>query len=118
MASPDLVLEGGRVFLDGVLVEANVAIKDGKILALTRGATGGGRRVDVSGKVVLPGLVDLHSHIRDPGYTYKEDFETGSRAAAAGGVTMFVDMPNVEPPTSSLKTFEEKKAIASRKSLV
>ena len=43
----------------------------------------------------------MHSHIRDPGYTYKEDFETGSKAAAAGGVTMFVDMPNVEPPTTT-----------------
>lgn len=118
MASTDLVLEGGRVFLGGVLVETNVVIADGKVQAITREKVAGVKKVDVSGKVVLPGLVDLHSHIRDPGYTYKEDFETGSRAAAAGGVTMFVDMPNVEPPTTSLKTFEEKKAIASRKSIV
>ncbi len=62
--------------------------------------------VDASGKTIIPGLIDTHAHFRDPGFTQKEDCETGSRAAAAGGVTLTVDMPNVYPPTNRLETFK------------
>jgi dihydroorotase (multifunctional complex type) len=113
-----LVIEGAKVFVGGELVDANLGIDGEKIAAISRDPLSGSKKLRFPGKVVLPGVVDMHAHIRDPGYTYKEDFETGSRAAAAGGVTMFVDMPNVEPPTASLKTFEEKKKIAGAKSMV
>ncbi len=118
MVSHDLAIEGAQVFIDGDLTEANLGISDGVISAVTKDTLQASERLRFPGKIVIPGIVDLHSHIRDPGYTYKEDFQTGSMAAAAGGVTMFVDMPNVEPPTDSLKTFEEKKKIASKKSMV
>ena len=118
MTDYSLVLEGAKVFVGGDLVEANLGIDGEKIAAVSRDRLSGANRVKLTGKVILPGVVDMHSHIRDPGYTYKEDFATASMAAAAGGVTMFVDMPNVEPPTASLKTFEEKKKIASSKSMV
>jgi dihydroorotase len=118
LVSYDLAIEGAQVFIDGDLTEANLGISDGVISAITKGTLQASERLRFPGKIVLPGIVDLHSHIREPGYTYKEDFQTGSMAAAAGGVTMFVDMPNVEPPTDSLKTFEEKKKIASKKSMV
>jgi dihydroorotase len=118
LASFDLVIEDAHVFVDGELVEANLGVENGIIAAMSKGALQGTKKLRLPGKVVLPGIVDSHAHIRDPGFTYKEDFETASRAAAAGGVTMFVDMPNCEPPTNSLKTFEEKKKIASRKSIV
>jgi dihydroorotase len=114
----DLVIEDARVFVGGNLVEANIGIDNGAIATLSKDRLEGSKRVRFPGKVILPGIVDSHAHVRDPGFTYKEDFETASRAAAAGGVTMFVDMPNVEPPTNSLKTFEEKKRIAKSKSIV
>jgi len=114
----DLSLQNGSVFVNGDLVEANLGVSDGKIETISKLPVAASRTIDCSGKYVLPGIIDLHAHIRDPGYTYKEDFETGSRAAAAGGVTMFCDMPNVDPPTNSLATFNEKKKIASSKSLV
>jgi dihydroorotase-like cyclic amidohydrolase len=73
--------------------------------------------IDVKGKLVIPGLVDVHVHFREPGRTHKEDFLTGSMAASAGGVTTVVDEPNVDPPTISLETLEEKRKLAE-KSLV
>ena len=72
------------------------------------------QEIDAQGRWVLPGLIDLHAHTRSPGYEQKEDFLTASRAAAAGGYTTFVDMPNVEPPTVTVEQFEEKKAIADQ----
>ncbi|HXH06042.1 MAG TPA: amidohydrolase family protein [Vicinamibacterales bacterium] len=71
-------------------------------------------QIDAHGKWVLPGLVDLHTHARVPGYEYKEDFRTASRAAAVGGVTTIVDMPNVEPPTTTAELLNAKREIAKR----
>ncbi len=118
LPSYDLTVEDAQVFFDGDLTEANLGINDGVIAAVTKDRLQASERLKFPGKIVIPGIVDMHAHIRDPGYTYKEDFETGSKAAAAGGVTMFVDMPNVEPPTDSLSTFEAKKKIAAKKSVV
>jgi len=73
---------------------------------------------DAQGKHLLPGIIDAHVHFRDPGLTEKEDFETGSMAAAMGGITMVADMPNVIPVTSSVERFNEKNAIASEKSFI
>ena len=64
------------------------------------------------------GAIDTHTHTRDPGYTHKEDFLTASQAAAAGGVTTIVDMPNVEPPTDTVETFLEKRDRADEMSIV
>lgn len=74
--------------------------------------------IDVTGLHVLPGLVDLHAHTRVPGYEYKEDYLTCSQAAAVGGVTTIVDMPNVEPPTDDVTSFEEKRSIAADQCIV
>jgi dihydroorotase len=78
----------------------------------------GAETVDADGLWVLPGLVDLHAHTRVPGYEYKEDYATASRAAAAGGVTTFVDMPNVEPPTTTVELFEDKRTTAASDSVI
>ena len=76
------------------------------------------RWIDATELVVLPGLVDTHAHLRDPGFTDKEDFTTGTRAAAAGGVTTVLDMPNVQPPTTDASTLSAHLANAAAKSIV
>ena len=71
------------------------------------------RVVDVDGNLLLPGMIDTHVHFREPGFPEKETWETGSRSAAAGGVTTVVDQPNTEPPTVTGKAFDEKSDLAS-----
>ncbi len=89
----------------------DIWIQDGRILALGTNPTGQtpDQVIDASGKVVAPGLVDVHVHFRDPGFTYKEDLESGSRAAAAGGFTTVVCMANTNPLVDSLETLDDLK---------
>ena len=89
----------------------DVWIQDGRILALGTNPTGQtpDQVIDASGKVVAPGLVDVHVHFRDPGFTYKEDLESGSRAAAAGGFTTVVCMANTNPLVDNLETLDDLK---------
>ena len=75
------------------------------------------RVIDASGLHILPGLIDAHVHLRDPGATHKEDFTTGTRAALAGGVTTVLDMPNNPVPTTRRAALEEKRAIAHAKAV-
>ena len=76
------------------------------------------RIIDIEGKLVMPGIIDVHTHMREPGITYKEDFATGSRACAKAGVTTFYDMPNTIPTTTTLENLLEKKKLAREKSIV
>ncbi len=98
--------------------EVCLGIEDGKIVSIKKLPPAASKTIDVNGKLVLPGLIDAHVHFRDPGLTYKEDFSTGSKAAAAGGFTTVLDMPNTVPPTNTSKAFLEKWMIASNRSLV
>jgi dihydroorotase len=96
----DLVLRGGRVF-DPAAPRAmdqagDVRIAHGRVVEIGRGLVGG-RIIDVRDLWVVPGLIDLHVHLREPGQEYKEDIETGTRAAAAGGFTTICCMPNTRP---------------------
>ena len=109
----DVVVRGGRMAHDALAVRT-VAIKDGKIAALldpSEAATGR-ESVDADGCIVFPGLVDAHVHFREPGLTHKEDFESGSRAAALGGVTTVMVMPTDSPMTDTAQLFEEKRRLA------
>ena len=105
MPEYDLAIIGGNVWTpEGFLDDSDVLIK-GETIGAVRPS--GGDRVDAAetisaeGMLVIPGLIDTHSHHRDPGFTNKEDIETATRAAAVGGVTMSVGMPNVDPPTTT-----------------
>jgi len=115
-----LRIEGGSVYQAGRLVPADVLVDGEEIVGIVRPGEPGEavETVDATGKAVLPGMLDTHCHTRDPGYTHKEDFHTASRAAAVGGVTTIVDMPNVEPPTTTVELFEAKRADAGTKSVV
>ena len=94
-------------------------IDEGKIVAIRRNhLPPADKKINLEGALLLPGIVDVHVHFRDPGLTWKEDFASGSRAAAAGGVTTVCDMPNCVPPTNSLRRFKEKIKIARSKSCV
>jgi dihydroorotase (multifunctional complex type) len=104
----------------GRLVEADLLVDGETIAGIVSGShpDDAETTIDATGKVVLPGIIDTHCHAREPGYTNKEDFLTASRAGAVGGVTTFVDMPNVEPPTDTVERFEEKRALAAAKSIL
>jgi dihydroorotase len=68
--------------------------------------------IDATGKLLLPGMIDVHVHFRQPGYSHKETWATGSKSAAAGGVTTVVDQPNTSPPTTRGEAFDEKAVLA------
>ncbi len=70
--------------------------------------------VDAGGDLIMPGMIDTHVHFRDPGLTHKADIESESAAAVAGGVTSFIDMPNTQPPTTTLSAWEDKMSRAAQ----
>lgn len=74
--------------------------------------------IDVGGNWVLPGVMDVHTHMRDPGLSHKEDFETGSKACAKGGVTTFIDMPNTVPNTTTKEILDTKESNSKNRSYV
>ncbi len=95
-----------------------IGVDGGKIVSIKKIPISAEKVIDVSGNIILPGLIDSHVHMRDPGLTYKEDFKTGTEAAAAGGFTTVLDMPNTKPVTNTAKAFIEKLKIAERKCIV
>lgn len=115
----DVVIKNGLLVLPSGITEGSVVVDGGRIVGVVRsGEPSADRVVDAAGKVVLPGMVDMHVHLRDPGFPERENFESGTRAAAAGGVTTVVDMPNTQPAIVTVEAFKQKKGIAEGKSLV
>jgi dihydroorotase len=116
----DLVVRSRAIVADGGRFDGAIAVHGGRIAALL-GATEpieAAQVVDVGDHEVIPGLVDTHAHFRDPGYTHKEDIESGTRAAAAGGVTTVFDMPNVDPPTNTAARLRAHLQNAARKTII
>src|ERR1700722_13289809 len=114
-ASP-VAIHSTRVLLPDGMREATLLVTDGIISAVIRGLarTEGIELGDVGDLVVMPGLIDPHVHINEPGRTHWEGFDTASRAAAAGGITMLVDMPlNASPVTTTADAFDKKTASAA-----
>src|SRR5665213_2980545 len=92
---------------------------DGRIVAsLTAAQKAKARKIDATGLVACPGLVDIHVHFREPGQTHKETIATGSRAAAAGGFTTVVCMPNTSPPADNAGTIQFIKDAIARSAVV
>jgi dihydroorotase len=106
----DLIIKGGTIVTPLTSLRGHVLITDGKVLDIVVGdALPQGREILDAGDLhVLPGVIDPHVHFRSPGLEYKEDWDTGSQAAAAGGVTTVLDMPNCLPPTSTVEAFHAK----------
>jgi dihydroorotase len=116
----DLLLKGGMVATEGGVVEADVAISGETIVGLTApGESSQAKRVvDVGGLHLLPGMVDMHSHHREPGFTHKEDLITATTCCAAGGVTVTVGMPNVSPSPTTAEILKDILALYKEKAIV
>ena len=116
----ELLLKGGTVVTEGGVVQADVGIDKEKIVGLTAlGETITAKRVvDIGGLHLLPGLIDMHSHHREPGYTHKEDLITATACCAAGGVTVTVGMPNVSPSPTTAEILKDMFALYDQKAIV
>jgi dihydroorotase len=116
------LIQGGTLVNEGRLFEGSILIEDSKIAQIYTEPhipeASYDEVIDASGCFVLPGIIDDHVHFREPGLTAKADIESESRAAAAGGVTTYFDMPNTVPQTTTLEALEEKYALAALKSHV
>lgn len=104
--------------IPGIDENCSVEVEDGKIKSIKKIGARCDETIDLEGKILLPGLIDAHVHMREPGLTYKEDWKTGSRAAVSGGFTTVLDMPNTNPKTTTASRFREKLQIAGSKSVV
>ena len=114
------LVKGGCIVNEGRLTDGNIVVEDGDIQEITTLLPEGSfdEVVDASGCYVLPGVIDDHVHFREPGLTVKADIDSESRAAAAGGVTSYFDMPNTVPQTTTPEALEEKFLLGARKSHV
>jgi dihydroorotase len=116
----DLVINGGIVVSSDAEYRASIAIKDGLVHAIgaPEAMPEADEILDATGMHILPGAIDVHVHFRDPGYPQKEDFGSGTAAAAFGGVTTVFDMPNTLPTIANAEALAEKHKIASAKAYV
>ncbi|HEY5004279.1 MAG TPA: dihydroorotase family protein [Ktedonobacteraceae bacterium] len=98
----------GSIVLPERVIQGTLFIVDGKIARIEEGFVEDGEHIhDFRGKYLLPGLIEVHGHLREPGLDYKEDIPHGSRAGLAGGFTTIFDMPNTKPPTTTVARVEE-----------
>lgn len=110
----DLTIEG-KAYLNGTFEKCCIGIENGKISEIKK-VLKGDRHLNFGSKLILPAGIDIHVHFRDPGMTNKENFATGSMAAAFGGISCVFDMPNTKPQTTTLQNLEDKISSAKKKS--
>jgi len=117
----DLLIQNARIVNEGKITEGHILVNKGRIHSILHadGTTPEKAReiIDAGGKYVIPGAVDDQVHFREPGLTHKADIQSESRAAVAGGITSFMEMPNTMPQTITIDELEKKHTIASGKSL-
>jgi dihydroorotase len=114
----DLLVKNGKIVTPSTIIEATLVVSDGKIKGMTKQKVSAEYEIDAKGLYVIPGLIDPHVHFRDFGDKKKGDWKTESRAAAAGGVTTVLDMPNNKPSINTVERLEEKRKVASEKSII
>src|SRR6201993_836320 len=116
----DLVINGGIVVSSDAEYRASIAIKDGLVHAIgaPEAMPEADEILDATGMHILPGAIDVHVHFRDPGYPQKEDFGSGTAAAAFGGVTTVFDMPNTLPTTGTGEILAAKQAMGAARAQV
>jgi dihydroorotase len=116
----DLILNNAKTYLKNEIIDCSLAIDHGKIFKIGKQTTmpKAETKIDLRNLLVLPGLIDSHVHLRDEGKAYKEDFHSGTAAAAAGGFTTILDMPNNDPVTMSKETLKNRMEKAEKTVLV
>ena len=116
-----LLIQNATIVLPDRMVVGDLRVSGGKISNIAEGGGLDSRDdesvINATGLHLLPGAIDPHVHFREPGHSQKEDLESGSRAAVAGGVTSFLDMPNNTPNSTNRATLERKIALASKKAV-
>ncbi|MBX2844025.1 MAG: dihydroorotase [Flammeovirgaceae bacterium] len=114
-----ILILNANIVNEGAIQQGDVLIKDGFIQKIDKNLSGEDAEevIDAAGKYLLPGLIDDQVHFREPGLTQKGNIYTESRAAIAGGITSFMEMPNTVPNATTINLLEDKYAIASKKSL-
>lgn len=110
-----MIIRNATIVNEGERFTGSLIVRDGLVADILRGTEvpQGEETVDATGCFLLPGVIDDHVHMREPGLTHKADMDSETRAAAAGGVTTVLDMPNVKPQTTSLALLEERYRMAS-----
>ncbi len=114
----DLLIRNGTLVTSKGRVRADLGVKNGRIASVGAYLGPAEQEIDAGSLHILPGLVDMHVHFREPAMEYKEDFSSGSLAAAAGGVTTVFDMPNTDPPAHSGEIFRQKRKLVWEKAYV
>jgi dihydroorotase (multifunctional complex type) len=116
----DLVLNNTKAYIKGEILECSMAVEEGKFVKIGKHPQmpNADQKIDLHGMLVLPGLIDEHVHLRDEGKAYKEDFISGTAAAAAGGFTTVLDMPNNLPLTNSVEALKNRFEIAKKRTIV
>ena len=103
----DFILKGGKVYIDGVFKKQDILVSEGRIAAVSDSVcSDSAQTVDCEDMNILPGLADVHVHLREPGFSYKETIETGTKACAHGGYTRVCSMPNLNPTPDSLENLK------------
>lgn len=109
-------LYDGEQYKQGV--KTDILIEEGIILEIRENVKGPGPEIDAEGLIVIPGLVDIHAHLREPGYTHKETIASGTRSAAKGGITTVLAMPNTNPPLDSPQAYNDLREIIDKDALI
>ena len=118
MEKYDLVIKSDKVFIDGRLIDCCIGVKDGIISIISKEKLTAEKVIDAKDKMVLPGTIDPHVHIRAPGHEERETFESGTKDAASGGVTTVIEMPISTPPPHSPEIVERRMNVAKKEAVV
>ena len=110
-----MIISNATIINEGERITGSLVVNQGKICDILPGQSfeGDSEVVDATGCYLIPGVIDDHVHMREPGLTQKADMDTETRAAAAGGVTTVLDMPNVKPLTTTISLLEERYRMAA-----
>jgi allantoinase len=120
MTAIDLIVENGHIVTNDAMFDANLMIDDGKIIGLKKDTSDveASERINAREKLILPGVIDTHVHFLEPGGEHREDFESGTKAAASGGITTVFEMPISSMPVVSAKALNERRAILEKKACI
>ena len=114
-----VLIKNAQIVNEGIIVKGDVFIENDLIVEIggsISAKTGGTQIIEANGKYLMPGLIDDQVHFREPGLTHKATIATESKAAVAGGITSFIEMPNTVPQATTIEKLEEKFSIAKKTS--